>query len=443
MRIESVNQIISASNTGDPFAVTVCALLFYEGKYVKKNPKQAVALLQTAANAQVQWAKDLLTYIQKVDSNAYDISKRALVSSEAVNQLEQYSQTNLYAQAALGKMFRDGYVVPQKPDIGRLYLKLAAEKGCLWAEDVLQDTPPPSSFFDRFQHRNSSDYWQKPSQSTNSSQTRTSSETKQDPLVELNGLIGLQRVKEEVRSLRSFVEIQKERQRQGMRTPAISYHCVFTGSPGTGKTTVARIVAEIYRDLGILRKGHLVECARQDLIGEYVGQTAPKMNAKIDEALDGVLFIDEAYSLVQEHGNDFGAEAIATLLKRMEDDRDRLIVILAGYEGEMKKFIETNPGLQSRFNNYIHFDDYSSDELMQIFLRLLQKNQYRLAADAYDAVKQLFTAKIAENDRSFGNGRFVRNVFEKVIQRQAVRLSQISNKSREQLELILVKDISV
>lgn len=443
MRIDSVNQIITASNSGDSFAATVCGLLFYEGKDVKRNRKQAVALLQSAADAHVLWAKDLLTYIQKVDSSVSIISKHALISTAAVNQLEQYAPTNLFALTALGMMYSDGLVVPKKPDTGRLYLKMAEEKGCLWAEDVLKDTPLSSGFFDRFGHLDSFDYWQKPSSSGNSQQIGKSSETRQDPLAELNGLIGLQRVKEEVRTLRSFVEIQKERERQGMRTQSISYHCVFTGSPGTGKTTIARIVAEIYRDLGILKKGHLVECARQDVIGEYVGQTAPKMNAKIDEALDGVLFIDEAYSLVQEHGNDFGAEAIATLLKRMEDDRDRLIVILAGYEGEMKRFIETNPGLQSRFNTFIHFDDYSSDELVQIFLRLLQKNQYRLSAEAYDAVKQLFATKIAENDRSFGNGRFVRNVFEKVIQRQAVRLSQVPNISRDQLELILVEDISV
>lgn len=186
---------------------------------------------------------------------------------------------------------------------------------------------------------------------------------------ELDSLIGLKSVKDEISELRNFIKIQQMRKSQGLKTSHISYHCVFTGNPGTGKTTVARIVAEIYRNMGILSKGHLVETDRSGLIAEYLGQTAVKTNQIIDSALDGVLFIDEAYSLVQKYSNssDYGHEAVATLLKRMEDDRDRLVVILAGYGDEMKDFIDTNPGLQSRFNRYIHFEDYGVDELLAIF----------------------------------------------------------------------------
>ena len=191
----------------------------------------------------------------------------------------------------------------------------------------------------------------------------------------LDSLIGLAGVKDEIGKLQSFIKIQLLRRSQGLKTSPISYHCVFTGNPGTGKTTVARIVAEIYRELGVLKKGQLVETDRSGLVAEYVGQTAVKTNKVIDSALDGVLFIDEAYSLAPSAPADFGSEAISTLLKRMEDDRDRLVVILAGYGDEMQTFIDSNPGLQSRFNRYIHFDDYSAEELMAIFELNLKEHQ--------------------------------------------------------------------
>ena len=210
-----------------------------------------------------------------------------------------------------------------------------------------------------------------------------------DPYKELDELIGLQQVKDEVRSLANFVKLQKQREAQGLKTPKMSYHLVFTGSPGTGKTTVARIVARIYKDLGVLKKGHTVETDRSGLVANYVGQTATKTNAIVDSALNGVLFIDEAYALVPEGNSsqDYGLEAISTLLKRMEDDRDKLVVIIAGYTNEMKRFIDANPGLQSRFNRYINFPDYSAAELVDIFKMYMKKNQYTLAPDAEAALR--------------------------------------------------------
>ena len=202
----------------------------------------------------------------------------------------------------------------------------------------------------------------------------TSFTRNEDPFQKLEALIGLAPVKNEIMALANFVKIQKQRVDAGMKAVPVSYHCVFTGNPGTGKTTVARIVAGIYRDLGVLAKGHLVETDRSGLVAEYVGQTAVKTNKVIDDAIDGVLFIDEAYTLAQAGGNDFRMEAIATLLKRMEDDRSRLVVILAGYSGEMETFIEANPGLRSRFNRYIDFPDYSAEELVQIFMSLAESN---------------------------------------------------------------------
>lgn len=261
-----------------------------------------------------------------------------------------------------------------------------------------------------------------------------------DPICMLNELIGLATVKQEIEQLRNFVKIQQLRAQKGLKNSNVSYHCVFTGNPGTGKTTVARIVASIYKQLGVLKKGHLIETDRAGLVGEYVGHTAVKTNKKIDEALDGVLFIDEAYSLVGE-GTDFGKEAIATLLKRMEDDRERLVVILAGYTDEMKQFIATNPGLQSRFNRYIDFPDYSADELMQIFEFNLQKYEYTITPTASDAMKQYFEYAVIHKDKSFGNARFVRNIFEKTIELQANRLASISNLTKEELSVIELEDL--
>jgi SpoVK/Ycf46/Vps4 family AAA+-type ATPase len=216
---------------------------------------------------------------------------------------------------------------------------------------------------------------------------------------------------------------------------------VFTGSPGTGKTTVARIVARIYKDLGILKKGHLVETDRSGLIGQYVGQTAPRVNAMCDSALNGVLFIDEAYALTQNEGNDYGDEAVATLLKRMEDDRDKLVVIVAGYTNEMKKFIDTNPGLQSRFNRYINFPDYSADELYKIFEMYVRKNEYVMTVEAGKYLRRQLEYVVENKDKNFGNARYVRNVFEKVIQVQANRLSKTSNASERDLAEILLEDM--
>jgi type VII secretion ATPase EccA len=263
-----------------------------------------------------------------------------------------------------------------------------------------------------------------------------------DPYQELEDLIGLESVKQEVKSLANFVKLQKQRQQKGLKTPKLSYHLVFTGSPGTGKTTVARIVARIYKDLGILKKGHTVETDRSGLVAEYVGQTATKTNAIVDSALNGVLFIDEAYALVPEgSGQDYGQEAISTLLKRMEDDRDKLVVIIAGYTNEMKRFIDSNPGLQSRFNRYINFPDYSAQELVKIFHMYMKKNQYTISDEADTLLKEKLDYAVEHKDRNFGNARYVRNVFEKAIQMQANRLEGKSNLSDRQLTEITASDI--
>lgn len=259
---------------------------------------------------------------------------------------------------------------------------------------------------------------------------------------ELDTLVGLASVKEEIKTLSNFIKIQQKRKEQGLKSSSVSYHCVFTGNPGTGKTTVARIVAQIYKDLGILSKGHLVETDRAGLVAEYVGQTAVKTNKIIDSALDGVLFIDEAYSLIGT-GQDYGKEAIATLLKRMEDNRDRLVVILAGYSKEMQDFINTNPGLQSRFNRYIDFPDYSAAELLQIFEKNVEKFDYKLEKEALVAMSEYFQHAVENKDANFGNARFVRNIFEKTLEKQANRLSTDPDLDTNELTLITLADLPI
>lgn len=258
---------------------------------------------------------------------------------------------------------------------------------------------------------------------------------------ELHSLIGLSSVKAEVERLTNFIKIMKVREKQGLPVSEISYHCVFTGNPGTGKTTVARILANIYSELGVIKKGHLVETDRSGLVAEYVGQTAVKTNKIIDSALDGILFIDEAYSLVNGGNNDYGTEAISTLLKRMEDDRKRLVVILAGYGNEMQTFINSNPGLQSRFNRYIDFPDYNAGELLEIYKRNLNKHKYTLSVEAEAFISAYLSNAVANKDKNFGNARFVRNLFEKTLEYQAMRLASIGHLTSEMLCEISIEDV--
>lgn len=276
----------------------------------------------------------------------------------------------------------------------------------------------------------------------NSHRTKANkNESLEDVVDELNSLIGLNDVKEEINTMINFVKIQKTREESGLKSSPLSYHIVFTGNPGTGKTTVARIVAKIYKHLGILTEGHLIETDRSGLIGEYLGQTAPKVNEVVDSALNGVLFIDEAYALVAEYYDSFGEEAVATLIKRMEDDRDQLVLIIAGYTNEMEKFLDTNPGLQSRFNRYINFPDYTPKELFEIFESNCKKQEYQLTEEAETKLKETFKKAYKDRDNSFGNGRFARNIFEQTLENQSNRIAQESNLTQEVLTTITVDDI--
>lgn len=261
-------------------------------------------------------------------------------------------------------------------------------------------------------------------------------------LKELDALIGMDNIKEEVRTLINFLKVQKVRQEKGMLKTSISLHAVFCGPPGTGKTTVARLLGRIYKGMGFLSKGHLIETDRAGMVAGYVGQTSLKVDELVNSALDGVLFIDEAYTLKPEGSNsDFGQEAIDILLKRMEDNRDRLVVVVAGYAEEMQRFIESNPGLKSRFNRYFYFDHYSPNELFSIFERLCNSNKFVVTPDAVEKIKTVFDTLYARRDRTFGNGRVVRNIFEKIIERQSNRIAHISHLTDDILTTITAEDI--
>ena len=266
--------------------------------------------------------------------------------------------------------------------------------------------------------------------------------TLEDAMAELDQLIGLDTVKQEVRTLANFLTIQKKRDEAGLPATKLSLHMVFHGNPGTGKTTVARIVGKIFGAMGVLQKGHLIETDRSGMVAEYAGQTGPKSNKKIDEALDGVLFIDEAYTLISREGEDpFGHEAVQTLLKRMEDDRKRLVVILAGYPREMDALLKSNPGLSSRFSRKLEFVDYTPLEMAQIFGLMIGKNHYEMGPRARAKVLLGLTYLYERRDRHFGNGRTSRNLFEHAIRRQANRIATMSELTVEQLTTLEAEDV--
>jgi stage V sporulation protein K len=250
---------------------------------------------------------------------------------------------------------------------------------------------------------------------------------------ELDALIGLDTVKEQVRALLAFLQVQAERQRHGLPEVATSQHLVFLGNPGTGKTTVARLLAEMYRAMGLLRRGHLVEVDRAGLVGQYVGTTALKTDRVIRRALDGVLFIDEAYALAPaDERQDFGPEAIETILKRMEDYRHRLVVIVAGYPRLMQHFLQSNPGLRSRFSREITFPDYSTDELVAITQKLAAEYEYSLDDDGAEVLRQILGG--AARSEGFGNARFARTLFEQALNAQALRLAGVDGAELAGLE---------
>lgn len=258
---------------------------------------------------------------------------------------------------------------------------------------------------------------------------------------DLNKMIGLAKVKTQVKNLIAYQRVQKMREENGLKKVKNTLHLAFLGKPGTGKTTVARIVGRIYKRIGLLSKGHFVEASRTDLIAGYQGQTAFKVKKAIEKSKGGVLFIDEAYSITEnDHSDSYGRECLTELTKALEDYRDDLVVIVAGYTEPMNKFFESNPGLKSRFNTFIEFDDYSADELEEILITMSQKEGYILSPEAKERAKELFAACTVQKDDNFANGRLVRNLHDDLVMNHAKRVVNIANPSREDLSVITGED---
>ncbi|MCL6580863.1 MAG: AAA family ATPase [Firmicutes bacterium] len=281
-----------------------------------------------------------------------------------------------------------------------------------------------------------------PAERTDPAEAESGTPRLAEALEELDSLVGLASVKKLVRELHAFIVIQRERSLQGLTVEPLVLHMVFKGNPGTGKTTFARILGRIFRSTGVLQKGHLVECERADLVGEYIGHTAQKTREQIRRALGGILFIDEGYSLARGGEKDFGKEAIDTLVKAMEDHKDELVLILAGYRNEMEEFLESNPGLRSRFPIQIDFPDFTLDELMEIADRMVGRRQYRLTPEARQVLRSRLAhyRRLTYGDENAGNARLVRNIIERAMRRQALRLVGRPSLSRTDLVTLEAED---
>lgn len=308
---------------------------------------------------------------------------------------------------------------------------------------LFDETIPPTGGKTQSVRLNSIDSSGKPENSSEPGADAVPEESVEELLAELDELIGMEQIKKDVRSLINLIKVRKLRQENGLAVPELSLHMVFTGNPGTGKTTVARLLSRLYRAIGVLEKGTLVEADRSSLVAGYVGQTALKTREALDRAIGGILFIDEAYSLAPEGGsaNDFGHEAIETILKVMEDERDELVVIAAGYPEPMERFISSNPGLESRFGKYFHFEDYNGAQLYEIFLSQCKKNQYEPDAAASVYAQKLFEALYEDRDENFGNARNVRNIFEKAVARHSDRVASMEAPTREDLLTFIEADL--
>lgn len=420
---------MKAAQAGNRAAQSNVAFFYDNGIYVEKNYASAYEWYLKAANQGDSLSQNMLgQYFLHGKGRDKDYAKAVEWYRKAA------AQNNASAFCNLGYCHEMGYGVEKD-------LKKALE---LYKKSADGGNKTGKSNYDNLLQRINSeptiDEKKVVEEKKAAEEKKASEEPQINPMEELNSLIGLTNVKNDVQNTINLIKLQKKREQMGIKTIPTSKHLVFTGNPGTGKTTVARIIGRIYRDLGVLSQGQVVEVDRSDLVAEYIGQTAVKTQKKIEEAYGGILFIDEAYTL-NKGGNDFGQEAIDTILKEMEDHRDNLVVIVAGYPELMSDFIDSNPGLKSRFTTYMNFDDYDAEELIEIFKGMCKKYELSLTPEAQEAVKDHITAMEKFKNENFGNARDVRTFFEKVIGKQATRLSAMPNLDPQEVLKLTADDI--
>ena len=404
----------------------------------------AINLWETSAEEQLKYQKIALQIILELTQNQQHPEQ--LILSSILNQLDEEKGTN-HLNNAINAIYKFAQAIVK---VGAVNLQELESLSLIW--QLLHSYRPVGSYQAALASISTPTLTsQSPPPAPGSSPPQATevapnpadlNQVLEQALAELNDLIGMENIKEEVKTLTNFLKVQKIRAERGLAKTSVSLHAVFCGPPGTGKTTVARLMSRIFQGLGFLTKGHLVETDRSGMVVGYIGQTAKNVDELVKSALDGVLFIDEAYALVpQESGRDFGQEAIDILLKRMEDYRDRLVVIVAGYTDEMTTFIESNPGLQSRFNRYFYFNHYKPEELLAIFEKMCGKSHFKLTPDTRAKLQNLFEELYVNRDKTFGNARLVRNLFEKSIEQQANRLAVLASLSDEVLTTLLPEDI--
>lgn len=418
---EAVHWFRLAADQGDCFAQYNLAFAYANGRGVSTNQLEAVRWYQLAADQGMPQAQCELGLI-------YEQGLGVPVDYEKSVHWNRLAAEKKYAEACsnLGWLYENGLGVPQDLEQAQHWYEEAAQQEFAEAKDRLA----------RLRERRSH---LQPVPEHNLRADESIADYLENAFADF---VGLEVVRQEVFRQASYIQVQKLRAQQGLRVPNWpSRHLVFLGNPGSGKTTIARIIAGLYQRLGILKTDKVVETDRSGLVAAYIGQTAIKTRAVVESALGGVLFIDEAYALAREGSQDFGREAIETLLKMMEDHRDDLVVIVAGYTAEMEEFINSNPGLASRFNRYINFPDYTPAELLKIFLNFCAKHSYVLSDSTHHGLKTIFSREIQVQRERFSNARYVRNLFEKVIEAQAQRVFAMPDASKEDLQAILPVDV--